>query len=824
MPNKKLAKEIAHWTAVCRGCSRANGVKVAEIGGNQDMPFEQAFSNLAHTYLRDKAPSLMDYEVGFQLIDRNQENTKAVGVFGFKVGSQWLYAPVFFLNGDLKGHELLYIKSQDTFVPMKENWLNYILNRRPHVLGGGITRNMAEIGVVPPNLYQLSRSPHKFASVKKWPNWAQDALMVIAHAVMSSPTKQAKFAGLADFPTFLKKEGKAAVVPLLHTCKLFPKLASTIDQFYGLSIIKEAIDLIKEQEAASTSVLKSSVKTASAPGRLTGTVLPPAPEKNPIKNGTLKIAVKADLDRPNDEFDSLSDKDRNTLLRDGVMIKDKRLNVSKAYTVQTEMKLTNPTETGIYEVLTGPGEFEKCLVILGPHAAGCRKNFATVVRLDKDKNWINIHPSYVWTGSRMEGEAYQDWLEKQPEVDSMKAGKGNWYVILGPNGQGTLPFNPEEEINDENGICTYSANFIRYATKERPDHLKSNYPSLSAWDDYDHDDGQRLIITNKDGAMKTGRGTLYIPNGCKLITINDAVDDNDDDDEGGGKKEGPYELASLSHAYGSSCGLSDKPPLALGNMDDIQLLLMKKTAAMKIYHTGTEVVINSARMTPLQGLIHLVRDHGLGEKQARVMLKEAELNKVARYRIKYADEYYDLQKSGPVAPPMPSLPVGFDPMTSGMVPTQSLLEAAVPVPGMSATLTNRDIYRPQGPEPDYQAKPDLNAVQYAQQAAQSGQKEVFDTAMIGSLLKATRDDSMVDRWLPDIMKGLDRLGRVLMIFYWHQDEFAERYGKSELPELEDGLRNAFEAVGDILLALKQKTVDPYPDEINKVDLGPVSNM
>jgi len=55
---------------------------------------------------------LLDYEVGFQLMDRNDDNTKAVGVFGFKIGSQWLYCPVFFLNGDLKGTELLYIKDQ----------------------------------------------------------------------------------------------------------------------------------------------------------------------------------------------------------------------------------------------------------------------------------------------------------------------------------------------------------------------------------------------------------------------------------------------------------------------------------------------------------------------------------------------------------------------------------------------------------------------------------------------------------------------------------------------------------------------------------------
>ena len=96
--------EINHLRRRLRECGyEPFQIKSAELGGGQDAPFETAFSNLAHAYVKDKAPKLLDYEVGFQLIEKNAENTKAVGIFGFKVGNQWLYAPVFFLNGDLKG-------------------------------------------------------------------------------------------------------------------------------------------------------------------------------------------------------------------------------------------------------------------------------------------------------------------------------------------------------------------------------------------------------------------------------------------------------------------------------------------------------------------------------------------------------------------------------------------------------------------------------------------------------------------------------------------------------------------------------------------------
>jgi hypothetical protein len=56
------------------------------------------------------------------------------------------------------------------------------------------------------------------------------------------------------------------------------------------------------------------------------------------------------------------------------------------------------------------------------------------------------------------------------------------------------------------------------------------------------------------------------------------------------------------------------------------------------------------------------------------------------------------------------------------------------------------------------------------------------------------------------MKALDKLGRILFMFYWHQEEFEDRYGKQDLPELEDSIRNAFEVLGDVVLFLKEKTV------------------
>ena len=123
---------------------------------------------------------------------------------------------------------------------------------------------------------------------------------------------------------------------------------------------------------------------------------------------------------------------------------------------------------------------------------------------------------------------------------------------------------------------------------------------------------------------------------------------------------------------------------------------------------------------------------------------------------------------------------------------------------MQAGLTDPNVW---DPWQNYTAEDFQGVMSTAQNAAGEGKKEVFDTAMIGTLLKSVRQDSLVDRPLGDLMKAINSLGRILFLFYWHQEEFEDRYGKSDMPELEDSLRNAFEALGDVTLFLKENTIE-----------------
>jgi hypothetical protein len=287
-------------------------LKLAELGGDgQDQPFEQAFSNLAHAYLRDKAPSLLDHELGFQLLDRNTDNTKAVGVFGFKVGSQMLFAPVFFLQGDLKGHELLYIKEQDIFVPMKENWLNYILNRKPNILGNSVTRSTAELGVRQPDLNRLSRSPWKYAS------WAQPLLPKLAATALTDVTAELiAHRQELNLPRFCKEAASLDQLQwLVGTLQRFPKIAQAVITHHG------GVDFLTEAVAAASSRIKVASSVLGPPQmqqdvlRLVGGSVLDAPVPvHPIKSGALKI-VTYDATQQTAKPADLDEEDAEKLLR-----------------------------------------------------------------------------------------------------------------------------------------------------------------------------------------------------------------------------------------------------------------------------------------------------------------------------------------------------------------------------------------------------------------------------------------------------------------------------------------------------------------------------
>lgn len=874
--------------------------KTAEGDPGNDTQFEQAFSNLAHAYLKDKAPGLLDYEVGFELMERNEDNTKAVGVFGFKVGPQWLYAPVFFINGDLKGHELLFLKDQDQFVPLKENWLNYILRRKPASLGKKTDQNMARLGFLAPDLQAFTRPPTKFASTKQAfptyntsegnkPNTADnnysssqpagsplkrdpsasvagwngghggtgleyskpqrdpsrstpgynggqggtgtqgprrpapspmqqpvkqqypgnsgasmgvpggykagsddrkemlEGIRQLAKYACTNPEFDPKYKNRLTLKTFLKKEAsrgkesyKQLVTSLLNTCQKFPKIAEAVEKVYGSNFLKEAVETYKN------------LKT---PGVLDG----------PVKVAThyksaLTIVVKS-FNSSSDGVMGASEEEKKKLITDGVIFNDARSadELAIPYKVQQPTSLENPSNPGVYDLLISPFAMRRVAIFMAPHGPQGRQDFATVVGLDKSEhNWINSHPGNLFIRDPRDGSQdspyslksknFRDLFEEMDPISKLKS--GNIYIAVSENGDSSVPFTVLKEVGESDGTKTYRVNYKDWACQSRPAYLpdvrRSGYAKDLGLDSPKVPGGGSLMyVTSKPGVRIKGiRGDLYIPGNFKILKLSDS-----DNNEGA---------------------------ITPGSLTDLQHAIYQKTASLNVRHSGSEVMVNGQRFNPEDALIHLVRDVSMGESHARAILKEAAHKKVVDYRLYKPENAGDLIKAaapgdnidqtmmgGPASPAFPVEPTGMEQTLMGSVKSTYPSEQSVPAFNPSIQ-GNNALYDPRLPDPK------TMAIGY--NAATTGQKDVFDTSMIGSLVKSVRDDSMVDSHLGDLMKGLDKLGRILFSFYWHRDKFEDRYGKKDLPELEDGLRNSFEQLGDLLLFLKQKTINAYPDE------------
>jgi hypothetical protein len=788
--NRKNAKSSwQHWLNVTRSFDRSQ-VKYADFGGRgDDVSFEQSFSNLAHAYLRDSAPKLLEHEIGFQLLDRNRENTKAVGVFAFKVGSSWLYAPVFFLNGDLKGHELLYIKNQDMFVPLKENWINYLINRKPNILGSGVDRNLSQLGQRQPDFTQLSRSPVKFGSAKPTLREMVDEVLpaFAKTATMNTALAFQEIGAAMDFKKFIKEARLTTIAMLVKTCQHAPQIGAAIEEFHGLDIIKEAIEAAKARE--------NQTKIAS--------VLSEAPKK-PAAQATLRV-ITYDLTVQEALPPGLTEEDQEKLLADGVLIQDTRDrdNVSIPYNIQVEQKLFNPSESGLYDILVKPGDIERCYVAVFPQGATKRENFITVVRADGAPNWLNTRADQVFALSRVEGDEYDKWFDALPDAHSVPSNSAR-YMAISKRGDSTVPFRVLKEYGeDEFGTTSYEVHLEDHA-KYPP---KGSIMACCYTDPLNYDkyrDGVRLHFKGKKGSsLRSSMGDIFVPENFKLLKVSKGEDDTN----------------SPEGQDSCGCGESDPPAIQPGNLLDAHFTLMGKTAALVVYHTGTSVEINDSAMSPRAALVSLVQDHGLREDAAREILKQASAKKKFSCRVKYANPYGGpmIINGAPNAPTDPGPVMGGETIMGTNIPTQLGIDLGLPVSGMGASMTDRQVYNPN-------TLLDQKDVRSIVDAAQSGQREVFDTAMVGSMLRAVRDDSLVDRYMGELTKGLDKLGRILFMFYWHGDRFAERYGKSDMPELEDSLRNAFEMLGDVILFLKQKTIEPYPEEAAQdIDLGAIAN-
>lgn len=797
--------------------------KIALVGGGADeREFEKAFAGIAYSAIRNKAPRLLDFMVGFQLVDRNEDRSKAMGAFGFRVGKRWLMAPVFFLNGEIKGHEVLYVKDHDSCVPLKENWVNYIISQEPHEVGepSGVT-NVRQLGGSRPNLRTLSIVPSNAFS--KWgASWLdQFKPFLAAHAVKSAAVfypevghrKLAYDAVVADpFGAVLASDDRRSLFDLnqyvtrdfnafrtvYDVSQRFPIVKAALDRFYGEDCLQRwAGDLLAYTRRERTNILDGE---RPKPKLGTDSLLVDPVVDDPVKSGAVRIYYAHSV--MSRDFPELSSDEKETLLRGGVFVRDKRneKQVSRIFTERSRSHLATPRQTGLYDVLESDGTADKMLVVVnGILPESGQYGRLAVIRVSGDRHvWCSATPSTVIAEHEYPEDEWRKWYDSLPTVDELKAHED--FVVIGKNRSATPPLTVLDKLNENE----YRVLVVPQCTGPSDKGM-----SFERWDSHSRSnhDSFRLNLMPKSyvsDRIRRAGDALQVPRGCKVL-----------------KLSAPRQLSSPSYSLFDKIdegeGEGSTRAISLGASVDIDKLIYTKTASLGLRKQGSDYYLRSQahgeeRHSWAETLESLIYDHGLSADDAKHLIKSASTTPTV-YRVLYADSFgvekkaFMLRQDQRFTMPSPSdqdmiSSLSLSPRTA--VNVRQRFDIAQPVPELSASqndMSQFDMWQ------NYMAEDFNKVMQVAQVAAQRNQKEVFDVSMFTGIVKTMSQSSIVDRHLPAFMRALDSFGQVLLSFYWHSQEFADRYGKSDLPELEDSLRNAFDAVGEVTLFLKEKTVE-----------------
>ena len=88
--------------------------------------FEQQFGILTNAVIADKFPQLDAMKLAFQLIEKEEDNSKACGAAVYMVGNSIVFVPSFFRNNKLQTGDIMLVAQTQQFLPLSDAWLAWL--------------------------------------------------------------------------------------------------------------------------------------------------------------------------------------------------------------------------------------------------------------------------------------------------------------------------------------------------------------------------------------------------------------------------------------------------------------------------------------------------------------------------------------------------------------------------------------------------------------------------------------------------------------------------------------------------------------------------
>ena len=766
--------------------------KLSVVESPNGQQLEQDFGKLAYAFLKDRAPKLLPSMIGFEIVESNQDGSKVVGIFGFKIGTGIYYVPVFFLNNQIKGMVEIYSRDSDSYVPLRESWINHIVTRQSLDLGEPAEGKVRDSFSVPD--FSIMANPPQLGSggvkssnaVELMADLRQHFIKVAGQTIRmleTDPQIKAMLTGAlgaikgAGFDkkanaknsaliNFIKTAGGPVYAKALATMLRNPEFAKAASVFYDFRDL-----LINEFDA-----------------RLA-----------PVKTAGDKVTVVTQGDGCCAPVSC--DDGKKKLIRQGFYIDDKRGDDEKAeaFDFVSEDRITNPTEPGIYHVAMTAGVNTCNVVMPNVPSFGSRM----VVVFDTDGHYFTANSRRVFVnGDKITPEGKASVYDQGQAVDSMKIGEA--YMLINADMKASVPFTVDSIIeggDTQRFVISYMDN-IQHDQSSDDAGLVPNCGDYAYG--YPKTSNINLYLSPSEGQLRATQDSLLVPRlSWKAVKL---------------YRPGTYEERKNIERAFAPASYSEIME-SMFNTDTHDVKVDSKDDGLS-YTLSVDSVVDKENQNFKAACVRLVKHYGLPVDTAEIMLKEAATRYKSRRLVKFAEIPMNVTN-----PQMPRPQEGGFDQTLG-IPVQN------PQVEYAQGQTSAPPAQPSGPgsginiggeaqrqqasggngasntTPGQAGNPadNMDVNQLAQQASQSGQQQVFDQTAIGGMARVYDTNNMIDSFIPEFMKALDKLGRLIFMFYWKNEDFAERFGSEDMPALEDSLGSNFKNFGDLILKLKQKTV------------------
>ena len=754
--------------------------------------FEKMFAETAFSTIRSRAPGLFANLTGFQVLDANDEQTKAIGVFNCDLEGDQVLIPVFFLNGELKSG-MMWVRSQDLMLPLDDAWAEQLRNKGIHALGQSTNQTAEQFSRSQPDFTAFLYSPQQYGKLAKavtLPVWLPEnpapwvgeflssmaaegstpatcksaADELFARATLSRHQKSASNLDLRTYLNGVNDEDRERIV---KSASENPKSAAA-RHYVAQDLVGEEFKGINKSMREGRKVDPNSGVSEIMPLHdMFDSYLSDLPRYSkrashmePLGFHQVKVITDLDLE-DHASFLKLTESEKELLAAGLPVIRDSRKEHSRWHAIRPITQMETISVPGIYQSMDTTGgvrqivAYEKdcgceCYPVGYSHRDVQRTNLRYVDIQAKCEIEVghryssDSKPAVALPGG---GKRYElvNWVQDQPKLTSLKGEKSKDYddrrwLIMGMNGQiyGTFRVDlKEEEYKTPIGSGERSPRSL--ATEDVDGGLRIKGDGLGGkWEDC-----TELYVDSTIAEPRKVGHTLFLPSSTRCMRLK-------------GRDDG--RLATLTQA-------SD---ILINQVMPVLKLTAARGGEQVTVELGTGDKAYAEDLPKKQAFVRLIEDIGFS-----------------------LDETIELMEK-----------------TAAEGSVSVLVEFSKMAADIPENLGDTSFFGVNAKQPNEVrhalARPTGKASLGGQPAVDSQDKQTFDAGAIAQLVGTADSIDEIDRFMGDWQLALDRLCRALFLFWKDGDEFKSRYGAEGLKELEESLRNQLKGLGDLVLSLKNK--------------------